>query len=531
MTAMLNNTQPAITADTIAPIFFQQAFAKPDKEAIHFEDTCIHYGELSEAVIRWSNQLAVNGVRRGDHIGVVLPNSIAFVALMLVAADLGVALVPVNPSLPFEAIQKAFIATDVKHLISDNAHFTEWISEECSMRGFSGLTLCVDTPSLKIEDTNMGELPYGTLRLSSCFQAGYYSHLPLNWGKADDAFILTMTSGSTGDPKPIVLTQRTKINRAKAAQALYAIVPCDITLAATPLYHSLAERLVLIPLLTGGTSVLMARYSPNEWVSQVNQHRVSFTIAVSSQLRQISQVLAQPEAPQLSSLRCLVSSSALLENEVKQTLVSQLACAFHECYGASEIAIASNLDGQIRHKLKSVGVAAPTVDIVILDNENQPLPIGEAGEIACKTSMLFGGYYKRPELTQAAMWGEYFKTGDIGKLDEDGYLYYLGRKKDLIISGGINIYPMDIESILNELPEISESAAFAYSDPALGEVVAVAIVPTDSVQFEIKRAKHLCARRLADYQQPRKWFLVDSIPKNSLGKVMKYQLVNQFSQT
>lgn len=530
MTAMLTTTSPALLADTIGGLFFQQAWRNHDKPAIYFEQHALTYGELATTVIKWSHQWAALGVKRGDHVGVVLPNNMAFVALMLVAADLGLALVPVNPSLPAEAIQTAFASTDVKHLVSDIPHFTAWHEEGVNLP-ITGVSLCVDWPSSSHADALPPAVADATVCLSTLLHQAPDGGQPLAWGQADDAFILTMTSGSTGAPKPIVLTQRTKVNRAHAAQALYSIVPSDITLAATPLYHSLAERLVLIPLLTGGTSVLMARYSPSEWVQHVNQYQVSFTIAVSSQLKQIADWLQQPEAPVLTSLRCLVSSSALLEQAVKQTLVEKLACAFHECYGASEIAIASNLDGEIRHKLNSVGVAAPTVDIVILDHDNQPLPVGEAGEIACKTSMLFGGYYRRPELTQAAMWGEYFKTGDIGKLDADGFLYYLGRKKDLIISGGINIYPMDIESVLNTLPEIQESAAFAYPDPALGEVVAVAIVPVDPVQFEIKRAKHLCARRLADYQQPRKWFLVESIPKNSLGKVMKFQLVNQFSQT
>ena len=513
-------------SDTIADLFFAQASARPQHTALLFEDMTMSYQTLATQVRSLAAAFYALGVRRGDHLGVVLPNSPMFVVSMLVAAELGVALVPINPTLHPEAMVKAFLATDVKHVLADGLHFEDWAEQGMDWDWLSGMLFCVDDvaaaamqqgdKTLQLFDTLLQTAP---LALSADCR-----------GQADDAYILTMTSGSTGDPKPIVLTQRTKINRARAAQALYGIDATDITLAATPLYHSLAERLVLIPLLTGGSSVLMARYSPSEWLAHVQRFQVSFTIAVSSQLKQIVTLLQQPDAPVLPSLRCLVSSSALLESEIKAQLVGHLQCDFHECYGASEIAIASNLHGSASHKLNSVGTAAPTVDIVILDERAQLLPAGQAGEIACKTSMLFGGYYKRPELTAEAMWGEYFRTGDIGKLDQDGYLYYLGRKKDLIICGGINVYPMDIESVLSEVPGVVESAAFALPDAALGEVVAVALVVQASAQFDLKRAKYLCAKRLADYQQPRKWYLVTEIPKNSLGKVMKYQLVAQFSQ-
>lgn len=513
-------------AANLADMFFAQAQQHPHKVALYFEETRIDYQTLAAQVRACAQSLAQRGVQRGDHVGIVLPNRPEFVVWMLVAAELGLALVPVNPSLPAAAIVKAFQATDVRHIVSDSVHFEDWDDEQVQWGSVDGIQLCVDAPHAGLEARSGAEK---RITMDQCLQA-LPAAVTYARGQPGDAFILTMTSGSTGDPKPIVLTQSTKRYRAQAAQALYAITAQDVTLAATPLYHSLAERLVLIPLLTGGSSVLMARYSPSEWVAHVQRFQVSFTIAVSSQLKQMATLLQQGLLPGLPSLRCIVSSSALLEHEIKTLLTAHLQCDFHECYGASEIAIASNLNGKDARKLNSVGVAAPTVDIVILDAEQRVLPAGEAGEIACKTSMLFGGYYQRPELTAAAMWGAYFRTGDLGKLDADGYLYYLGRKKDLIISGGINVYPVDIETVLSEVPGILESAAFAFPDETLGEVVAVALVVHDHSQFDLKRAKYLCATRLADYQQPRKWYLVEEIPKNSLGKVMKFQLVQQFAR-
>jgi long-chain acyl-CoA synthetase len=222
----------------------------------------------------------------------------------------------------------------------------------------------------------------------------------------------------------------------------------------------------------------------------------------------------------------------LLGHKTKIELLARLNCEFHECYGTSEIAIATNLDGiSAKTKLQSVGLPAPGVDVKIIGTNDEIVGAGALGEIVCKTPMLFGGYFKRPELTRAAMWGEYFRTGDMGRLDEDGFLYFLGRTKDIIICGGINIYPADIEAVVGEHASVQECAAFAFPDERLGEVVAVAIVPVDKAAFDLRQLRFHCAERLADFQQPRKFFIVDELPRNAMGKVMKLQLVKTFAPT
>ena len=175
-------------------------------------------------------------------------------------------------------------------------------------------------------------------------------------------------------------------------------------------------------------------------------------------------------------------------------------------------------------KIKSVGRPVPGVKIEILREDGAVALPGEVGEIICKTPMIFGGYFKRPDLTAAAMWGDYFRTGDLGKLDEDGYLYYLGRIKEIIITGGINVYPKDIESVLSEHPSILENAVFPLPDDNLGEIVAVAIAPRNPDDFDLRKIRFHCAEHLADFQQPRKYFLMKALPKNEMGKVIKHTL-------
>lgn len=489
----------------------------PEKLAIWCEGSTITYGQLASFVRQWTNALASQGVRRGEHIGVLLPNSIEFVALMLVATNLGVVLVPLNSSLPASAILRAFQASDVKHVVAKSDTLKILLSSGSSDFSFvDGLWLSLD-----------GKLPH-IISLDNLLINVPTVSEPLFCAEDDDPFILTLTSGSTGEPKPIILTQRTKFNRVAAAVQLYGITESDRILAATPLYHSLAERLVLIPLLTGGTSILMARYSPSEWLRCVCEQEVSFTIAVSSQLRQIAEQITNNKTS-INSLRCVVSSSAQIEPRLKADLLPKLHCQFHECYGASEIAIASNLDiGSAQTKLTSVGKAAPGVEIKILREDGSIAPTGEIGEIVCKTPMIFGGYYNRPDLTRESMWCDFFRTGDIGRMDEDGYLYYMGRIKDIIITGGINVYPKDIEAVLAEHLSILESAVFPLPDEKLGEIVAVAIVPRDPQDFDLRQVRLHCGEFLADFQQPRRYYLMEELPKNGVGKIMKRSLIASY---
>jgi long-chain acyl-CoA synthetase len=172
-------------------------------------------------------------------------------------------------------------------------------------------------------------------------------------------------------------------------------------------------------------------------------------------------------------------------------------------------------------RLASVGRAAQGVHIRILDDHGEELPLGEVGEIACRTPMLFGGYFRRPDLTAAAMAGAHFRTGDLGRLDADGYLYFVGRKKEIIITGGINVYPADIEAAVAGFPGLAESAAFAVPDPDLGEVVGLAYVTDGTGAFDLRRMRRHCARALADFQQPRKFVELARLPRNDMGKLTR----------
>lgn len=495
----------------LADLFYEAADLYPDKIAIWCDNETIIYRKLKELVSQYSNFLLKNGITYGEHIGIPMNNSISSVALIMAAANLGVGLVPINSTLPIDAIKTAFEFGDVKHLIARRNFF-----EQCEKSGglkIEGIKICLDDEyEGAVSLLNISEMSVERPIIKEV--------------TGDETLIITMTSGSTGSPKPINLTQNNKYQRAFAHIRLYNITKEDNILAATPLYHSLAERLVIIPLIIGATSVLLPRFTPNIWLSCIKEQSVTFTIAVSAQLNQISALLSSPFVPEIDSLRCIVSSSALLEPHVKNELIQKLNCDFHEMYGTSEVSTVTNINfKEAINKKQSVGRPLPEADVKILKPNGEEASIKEIGEIACKTQLICNGYYKMEKIFNNALQDSYFKTGDMGYLDEDGYLYFSGRKKEIIITGGINVYPPDIEKCVMELPEVSECAAFAYPDERLGEVVALAIVIKKGRDLNKRVVQVQCARNLADFQQPHKIFFVDELPRNSMGKLVKSKLM------
>lgn len=494
--------------DTIAELFYVSAYKYPNKKAICCDRKEMTFSEFEVLVNKYSNYLLSKGVKYGDIIGNPMNNSIESVALIIASACIGVGLLPINPTLPENAIKKAFDVCNVKHVIARKS-FWEKIGTNNIDKYYCNL--CLDGKISNIDSFDSV--------LSASGKKPDTKHIT---GK--ETFILIMTSGSTGMPKPIELTQNDKIKRAFKHIQLYNLRTSDRILAGTPLYHSLAERLVIMPLLIGATSIILPRFTPDLWLRCINDQKVTFTIAVSAQLRQIAKLLSSPFKPNITSLRSVVSSSELLEKHVKLELIEKLECDFFEMYGTSETSTITSIKfSEASHKKESVGKPIEGNTIKIMERDGSKIVDNKViGEIVCQNDTLFTGYYRQPEMTDLAFTEDgYFKTGDLGYVDEDGYLYFCGRIKDLIITGGINVYPYDIEQCVMNLPEISECAAFSYPDDHLGEVVALAVVLNSKTKVTTRMIQVHCAKNLADFQQPHYIFVLDELPKNTMGKIVK----------
>jgi acyl-CoA synthetase (AMP-forming)/AMP-acid ligase II len=492
----------------------------PGKPALILGDTVLGYAELVEQTRRTAAGLAALGVRPGTKLAVVLPNSVEFIAIMMAAADLGATIVPMNGTLSLPSLSAAIRATDASLLIAWHG-----ILKSLLNGGSNAFPLAVDH-CVSVGGSLAGAVNYGA------WQENDNAHHRLGGGGFDEEqdYILTMTSGSTGAPKPIVLTQGTKIRRCFSARDLYRLNETDVILTATPLYHSLAERLVLLPLITGGTAVVIAKFTPANWLACIERRKVTFTIAVSSQLEMVLEEMDGGSAD-LSSLRTVVSSSAPLKTDAKRRLIRGMSCDVHECYGTSEIAIATNLSPENSpSKLETVGKAIPGVEIRVLDDADRPLPPGALGEIACRTPLAFAGYYNNPKATAACRVDGYLRTGDLGFLDDEGFLHFAGRKKEIIITGGINVFPKDVEDVINAHPKVRECAVIGVDDRRLGESVLAVVSAQEGNAPTTRELQRHCARHLADFQQPLGYEFVSDLPRNAIGKVIKHRLFEQYRE-
>jgi len=500
----------------------ENAKRSPGKPAIVTEDEIISYEECVERTRKLSGALAEIGISEGERIGLMLNNSVEFVLVLLAAADLGTAVVPLNNTIGVKDLVTAIDTSDINYIIGLHAVLERAFEHfQHEQKGFPVPHACCVTVGGTVNGC------HNFLELMESASSDY----ELGAQDVDDEldYILTVTSGSTSDPKPIVFTQGTKIRRCFSAQESYGLTDQDIILVATPLYHSISQRLVLTPLILGATCVIMGKFTPDIWLEQVERRKVSFTIAVASQLEAISWT-RKDIAKSTQSLRCLVSCCALLNSETKKYLATNFSGEFHECYGTSEVGVVSNLkNNDLLAKIHTAGKAVQGVDIQIVDDNNNVVPSGVIGEITCKSHMRFSRYYKNKQATQDSLLGGYFFTGDMGYLDAEGYLIFSGRKKDVIITGGANVYPIDIEAVIIEHPEVKECAVIGVPDKQFGEAVLALVINEKGAALTERDLQRYCMHNLADVQQPLAYLFVDDFPRTALGKVIKRSLTEQYT--
>lgn len=340
--------------------------------------------------------------------------------------------------------------------------------------------------------------------------------------------IMLATSGSTSEPKAVYLTQSQMIERIKEEQNCFMLNEKDVMLISTPLYHALATRMILSSFYTGNTLVIMNGFTPGKWFDLIDAHSVTYTISVPAQLYQLISYIKKNDAcTPFKKLKVLVSTSSYLEKSVANEIINLLPneCSFYNLYASSEtdfIAILNMRESVYGEDL--LGIPVRKKDTFI-SSDNMLPGDKNIGEIVCKGKTLFEGYFQYGKIDSLSKKNGCYYTGDLGYLDENGYLHYSGRKKEIIISGGVNIYPQDIEKEIKKLDGVLECAAYPIPDNILGETIGVVIATNQDVR-EIDVRKW-CLKTLADYQQPRKISIVEQIPKSEFGKIVRKKLYTQ----
>ena len=337
--------------------------------------------------------------------------------------------------------------------------------------------------------------------------------------------MLIYTSGTTGQPKGAVLSHRNLLANARSCRELIGVSSDDTFLAVLPLFHSFGATVCMIlPLLAGAEIVLQTAFAPLPVLETLEKHQVTIFAGVPAMFAVLTKCRTSREYD-LRSLRACVSGGAPLPLQVLSGFQERYGAVLVEGYGPTEGSpvVSANPPNGVQ-KPGSVGPPILGVEVRIVDDAGQDLPTGEVGEIIVAGDNVMQGYWQDATATAEAIKDGWLYTGDLGKLDTDGYLYIVDRKKDMIIVGGTNVYPREVEDVIALMPQVAEVAVVGRPDPVRGERVRAVIVPAEGIELSAEQVISHCRQHLAPFKVPRIVEFRESLPKSALGKVLKREL-------
>lgn len=484
---------------TSADIPAARAFDDPGGACLVDSERRLDNRALAAAVAHTSGHLARLGVGPGDVVAVALHNRIELVVTMFAAWWCGAALTPVNPVLT---------DTEVAHQLQDSrARVLVGDERGAALASASGIDF------LSVADV----IPAGDTGASAWVDAS------AGEGAAEqDAAFVIYTSGTTGRPKGCVLTHANVDAMANAIVRHLRLDPADRSLLVLPLFHVNGLLVgVLSPLLAGGSVVVAPRFQPTTFWDLVEWERPTYFSAVPTMYALVEAHTTRPV--DTSSLRFAICGAAPAPAELITRFEERFGVVLLEGYGLSECSVAATinpLDGP--RKPGTVGPALPGVEVVVAAPDGTHLPPGEVGQVLVRGATVMRGYLGRPEETAEVLVDGWLQTGDVGRLDDDGYLTLVDRLKDMIIRGGENIYPKEVEQVLYEHPAVLEAAVVGVQDATYGEVpVAHVALRPGNEDVDGEALRQHCAEHLARYKVPTEVLLHPSLPKNSVGKLVK----------
>ncbi len=495
---------------------YQRALRTPGRKALSFEGTTWTYAQFQDRIDRLAQALAEHGLQRGDRVGFLGMNQPAFLETMFAAARLGAIFVPLNFRLTGPELAYVIEDASVHTLIVDAAHrpTIDSVRNQLSCRHY-----------WSIEETQEG--------WTSAY-ALVASHQPLAEGVSvnhDDVALLMYTSGTTGRPKGAMLTHANLWWNNCNALLTIDILEDDISLVMAPLFHIGGLNVTtLVTLQKGGHLVLHRSFDPGRFLEDVARYRVTTTFGVPAMLLFISQHPDFGNAD-LASLR-LISCGGAPVPEPLMRLYEQRGVPINQGYGLTETApMVTFLTSEWgMTKIGSAGRTPLFSEVKLVDSSGQTVRAPrEKGEVLTRGPNIMKGYWNKPDATAAAIDDQgWFHTGDVGYLDEDGFLYIADRIKDMIISGGENVYPAEVESQLYGHPSIAEVAVIGLPDEQWGEAVVAVVALKPGMELELEQLREFATDRLARYKLPRRLELVSALPRNPAGKVLKFHLREHF---
>jgi fatty-acyl-CoA synthase/long-chain acyl-CoA synthetase len=467
----------------------------------------ITYAELNARVNRLANGLLAIGVKRGDGVALSVGNRIEHLEIVFATAKIGALAIPLDVKWKALELGSVIAALEPRFIILQEDCVDEFARarELKNLSSIKAISLSADLSYSGLLDGRSADEP----------------DVPVS---EDDPFAVMLTSGTTGFPKGCLATQRTFVFHCINNAIEKGLGAHDTAILSSPIYFNAGRSFTLGIIFYGGTMILHERFDAEEVLRTIEREKVTYVGAVPVMCERMLHVL-ESKKYDTSSLRCLAITGGKVHPAVLESLQKNLTPNIYRTYASTDSGqMAISKPGDAASKANSAGRPVWCVDLRIVDDGGNPVKVGDVGEIICQSPLATHGYYKNPEATNASFRDGWFYTGDLGYFDEEGFLYVSGRKKDMVKSGGISIYPLEIESVIYSHPDILEAAVIGVPDPQWGEALKAVIVLKPGARLQSGELLSYCKERLSAYKVPKSVEFRDALPHTEVGKVNKVKL-------
>jgi long-chain acyl-CoA synthetase len=489
----------------LASVLTDTAAAHPNNVAVKLDDTELSYKLLDGASAHVAGLLREKGVGPGDRVGIMLPNVPYFPIVYYGILRLGAVVVPMNVLLKGREVEFYLKDPEAKVVFAwhDFAEAAETGAEA------AGTEVVLVKPG-EFENVVGAAEPVTEVAERS----------------GDDTAVILYTSGTTGTPKGAELTHDNLLSNVEATlETLIQVEDDDVVLGALPLFHSFGQTCGLNTCMkAGGTLTLLPRFDPDKALEIIERDRVTVFEGVPTMY--VAMLHSEKAgSADTSCLRLCVSGGSAMPGEVLRAFEEKFGCKILEGYGLSETSpVASFNHPDKERKVGSIGTPIAGVEMRVVDEDGGDVDQRGVGEIAIRGHNVMKGYWNRPDATAEAIRDGWFHTGDMAKVDEDGYFFIVDRKKELIIRGGYNVYPREVEEVLYGHPAVQEAAVVGVPDDKLGEEVGAAVVLKPGQDVSVGELRDFVKNEVANYKYPRRIWLVDELPKGPTGKILKREV-------
>jgi long-chain acyl-CoA synthetase len=505
----------------------ETSLENPTKPAYHFMGKDTSYAEFDQSIAKFASALRKLGIEKGDHVAFLLGNTPHFLITLYATMRLGATAIPINPIYTSDEISyilhnsqpKAVIALDMLLPLVEQA--------SGSFPFVSNYIICETTPETTAKLAALpDELRSKVKSFTQLSMSSTPDVLPVDVAQNDTAVIL-YTSGTTGRPKGAMLTHENLFSNARDTADYLGISAEDRVIAALPVFHVFALTVVVnAPLLKGATLLLVPRFTPKDVFDMAKEKQATVFAGVPTMYNFLYQT-PDSDGSDFSSIRLAISGGSSLPVALLHNFENKFNVRISEGYGLSEASPVTCFNPLDRdRKPGSIGTSILNVENRVVNELGDDVPVGEVGELIVRGPNVMKGYFNMPEETEATIRGGWLYTGDLARMDEEGYFFIVDRKKDLVIVGGYNVYPREVEEVLFAHPSVVEAAVIGMPDMDFGEAVhAYVVVKDESVTSEDLRA--FCAEHLAKYKIPRQFEFLEELPKNTTGKILRRSLKDQ----